>query len=101
MKLLGGRKPSELLVDMWEVCPPLQHNSIFFAALFLQRLPRDIRVLLTHEEYSDLRGLASHANQLIAFGGRQNIVATAIRTPQEETVAAIQFDVVSRYMEIQ
>ena len=38
MELLGGGKPSELLADMWEVCPPLQHNSIFYAALFLQRL---------------------------------------------------------------
>ena len=44
---LGGRKPSELLADMWELCPDNQHNSIFFAALFLQRLPREIRVMLT------------------------------------------------------
>ena len=29
------RKPSKLLADMWEICPPMQHNSIFFAASFL------------------------------------------------------------------
>ena len=90
MELLGACKPSELLADMWEICPPMQHNSIFFAALFLQQLPREIRVLLTHEDHSDLRRLASHADQLIAFGGKQDTVAAVINTPQEETVAAIQ-----------
>ena len=69
---------------MWEICPPLQHNSIFFAARFQQRLPRDIRVLLTHEDHSDLRCLASHADRLIAFGSRQDTVAAAISTTQEE-----------------
>ena len=39
---LGARKPSELLVYMWELCPLEQHNKIFFAALFLQRLPSGI-----------------------------------------------------------
>ena len=34
MEPLGGRKPSELLVDMWELCPADQHKNIFFAALF-------------------------------------------------------------------
>ena len=68
----------------------MQHNSIFFAALCLQRLPREIRVLLTHEDHSDLRRLASHADQLIAFGRKQDTVAAVINTPQEETVAAIQ-----------
>ena len=90
METLGARKPSDLLADMWEICPPMQHNSIFFAALFLQRLPRDIRLLLTHEDHSDLRRLASHADQLIPFGCKQDTVAAVINTPQEETVAAIQ-----------
>ena len=42
VELLGGRKPSKLLADMWELCPAEQHNNIFFTFLFLQRLPRDI-----------------------------------------------------------
>ena len=87
---LGGRKPSELLADMWELCPDNQHNSIFFAALFLQRLPREIRVMLTHEDHSDLRRLAAHADRLIAFGGRQDTVACAVELPQDDVVAAIQ-----------
>ena len=44
---LGGRKPSELLADTWELWPADQHSNIF-TVLFLQGLRRDIRVLLTH-----------------------------------------------------
>ena len=69
MEPLGGRKPSELLADMWELYPANQHENIFFAMLFLQRLPRDIRVMLTHEDHGDLRRLAGKAEQLVAFGG--------------------------------
>ena len=84
---LSGRKPSELLADMWELCPDNQHNSIFFATLFLQRLPREIRVMLSHEDHSDLRRLAAHADRLIAFGGRQDTVACTTELPQEDMVA--------------
>ena len=69
---------------MWELCPTNQHNSIFFAALFLQRLPREIRVMLTHEYHSDLRRLAAHADCLGAFG------AAAVDLQQEDVVVAIQ-----------
>ena len=71
MEPLCSRKPTELLADMLELCPPTQHNNVVFAVLFLQRLPLEIRVLLTHEDHTDLRRLASHADQLVAFGGGQ------------------------------
>ena len=87
---LGGRKPSELLADMWELCPDNQHNSIFFAALFLQLLPREIRVMLSHEDHSDLHCLAAHTDHLIAFGGRHETVACAEELPQDYVVSAIQ-----------
>ena len=74
---------------MLELCLADQHNNIFFADLFLQRLPRDIRVLLTHEDFTNLRCLAADADRLIAFGGRQDTVA-ADETLPEETVAAIK-----------
>ena len=90
MEPLGARKPTELLADMWELCPPQQHKNIFFSVLFLQRLPRDIRVLLTHEDHSDLRDLAAKADRLMAFGGRQETVAAALEVPQEEVIAAVQ-----------
>ena len=82
MEPLGSRKPSELLADMLEMCPVDQQSNIFFAVLFLQRLPRDIRVLLTHEDHTDLRGLAAHADRLVAFGGRMDTAATAVETSQ-------------------
>ena len=92
MEHLGSRKPSELLADMLELCPPTQHNNVFFAVLFLQRLPCKIRVLLTHEDHSDLRRLAAHADRLVAFGGGQQSghIAAATEEIEENTVAAIR-----------
>ena len=89
MEPLGSRKPSELLADMWEVYPANEHNSKFFAALFLQRLPSHIRVLLTHKNHADLRLLAAKADRLVAFGGHSSTVAAAVETPQEDLIAAI------------
>ena len=89
MELLGSRKPSELLVNMWEVCPSNEHNSKFFAALFLQRLPSHIRVLLTHEDHSNLRLLAAKADQLVAFGDQSSTVAAATEMSQEDLVATL------------
>ena len=91
MEPLGGRKPSELLADMWELCPVNQHDNIFFAMLFLQCLPRDIRVLLTHEDHGDLGRLVAKADQLVAFGGRTDTVAaaTAADEHQDGLVAAL------------
>ena len=90
MEPLGGRNPSELLADMWELCPANQHENIFFAMLFLQRLPRDIRVLLTHEDHGDLLRLAVKADQLVPFGGRTDTVAaTAAADAQDSLVAAL------------
>ena len=90
METLGSRKPSELLADMLELCPIDQQNNIFFSVLFLQRLPRDIRVLLTHEDHTDLRRLAAHADRLVAYGGRTDTVAAAVDAAQEDTVAAVK-----------
>ena len=89
MEPLGSRKPWELLADMWEVCPSDEHNSKFFAALFLQRLPSHIRVLLTHEDHSNLLLLAAKADQLVAFGGQSSTVAAATEMSQEDLVAAL------------
>ena len=44
MEPLCSRKPSELLAGMLEMCPVDQQSNIFFAVLFLQPLPRDIRM---------------------------------------------------------
>ena len=76
---------------MWELCPSDQHSNIFFAFLFLQRLPRDIRVLLTHEDHSYLLLLVAKADCMVAFGSRTDTVAatTAADDPQDSLVAAL------------
>ena len=76
---------------MWELCPSDQHSNIFFAFLFLQRLPRDIRVLLTHKDHSYLLLLVAKADCMVAFGSRTDTVAatTAADDPQDSLVAAL------------
>jgi hypothetical protein len=48
MPPLGGRLPSDLLTAMFEYCPPGEETSELLKALFLTRLPPEIRVLLEH-----------------------------------------------------
>ena len=57
--------------------------------MFLQRLPRDIRVLLTHEDHSNLQLLAAKADRLDAFGGKNDTVTAAVDNTQEDLVAAL------------
>jgi hypothetical protein len=45
---------------MLKLCPHGQETSSFFAYLFRQWLPREIRVLLANE-YTDMRALAAKA----------------------------------------
>ncbi len=65
MKLppLGDRKPSVML----EVCPAGESATAVFAYLFLQRLPREIRVLLSEDDPADMRAIADKADRLIAM----------------------------------
>jgi len=92
MEPLGGRKPSALLADMLELCPEGQADNIFFVGLFLQCLPRELRVLLTHEDHTDLRRLAAHADRLMAFNAAQPHEMAAVAAVEEfdGSVAAIK-----------
>ena len=60
-----------------------------FTALFLRRLPSHIRVLLTHEDHSNLRLLGAKADQLVAFGGESSTIPAATEMSQEDLVAAL------------
>ncbi len=92
---LGDRKPSQLLAEMLELCPRDEHGSKLFAALFLQRMPREIRVLLAHDDHTDLRALAVKADQLLVFHKLQlhesSPVASATCQEDADTVAALRF----------
>jgi hypothetical protein len=65
MEPLGGRKATELLTAMQKLRPP--RDDQFFAWAFLQRLPREVRVLLAHDDHSNMRKLAEKADDLLAL----------------------------------
>ncbi len=54
MPPLGSRKPSEMMAAMLETCPRGEEKTNLFACIFLQRLPREIRVLLARVDQSKI-----------------------------------------------
>jgi hypothetical protein len=52
MESLGGRKPSELMAGMQK---PKDEN--FFIYHFLQWLPKEVQILLAHDDFTDTRKL--------------------------------------------
>jgi hypothetical protein len=63
MLALGAGKPSDLMATMLEICPRGEERTELFACLFLQRLPREIRVLLSEVDHKDQKALASQADR--------------------------------------
>jgi hypothetical protein len=72
---LGARKPSELMSQMLEICPRGEEKSHLFACLFLRRLQREIRVLLTKVDHKDPKALAEQADKLWALHNHDSVVA--------------------------
>jgi hypothetical protein len=64
---LGDRKPSVMLAEMLEYCPVGESATAVFAYLFLQRLPREIRILLSEDDPADMWAIADKADRLIAM----------------------------------
>ena len=46
MPVIGDRRPSQILADLSEYCPPGEEKTAFFRATYMQRLPADMQVLL-------------------------------------------------------
>jgi hypothetical protein len=67
MEPLSSRKPSELLAAMLELCPRDHRTSPFFFYFFLQRLPHEIRVLLSEESPADIRKVAEKVDRLMVL----------------------------------
>jgi hypothetical protein len=96
MKLppLGDRKPSVMLAEMLEFCLAGESTTAVFTYLFLQRLPREIRVLLSEDNPADVRAIADKADRLIAMHvlqGHEACAAVAggeVLDPGEWVVAA-------------
>jgi hypothetical protein len=61
---LGKQKPSELLAEMLQICPRGEDNSLFFNCHFLQKLPRELRVLLSEADMADKHLLSARVDQI-------------------------------------
>jgi hypothetical protein len=79
MKLppLGDRKPSVMLAKMFEYCPVGESTTAVFTYLLLQRLPREIQVMLSEDDPGDVRAIADKAVRLIAMHVPQHHYAWA------------------------
>jgi hypothetical protein len=87
---LGARRPSQLLADLLQLCPPGEQNTAFFRASFLQRLPAGIQVHLAHTDTLGLKELAQRADQLTLTNSRPEalMAAVAAEPAAEDSIAA-------------
>jgi hypothetical protein len=89
---LGDRKPSELLAQMLELCPRGQEANEFFLFLFLQRLPKELRIMLGDDPDHDARALAAKADKLWAYHSHQqpgSVAAVAASSSDEDEPSAV------------
>jgi hypothetical protein len=92
---LAAQKLSKLLAEMLRLCPKGQKNNAFFNCLFLNKLPRELRIFLLEAEK---QALAARADLFATHSSKQphGIVAVvaAVSSPEQEgeetTVAAIR-----------
>ena len=91
LPLLGSQKPSELLAAILKLCPRGQESSVFLTFIFLHRLPRELRVLLSEVDHADRRGLAEKADHLWSHNtqGHQTAAVAAVLT-EEENINAVR-----------
>jgi hypothetical protein len=93
---IGDRKPSKMMAAMLEMCPRGEEKTNLFACLFLQRLPREIRVLLSRVDHKDPKLLAEEADALWSLHGQPAAIAAVPGTmdvpvfQEESTVAALR-----------
>ncbi len=94
---LAAQKQSELLAEMLRLCSRGQENNAFFNCLFLNKLPRELRILLSEADMADKQALGARADLFAAHNSKQahDVVAAvaAVSSPEQEgeetTVAAI------------
>jgi hypothetical protein len=94
---LGAQKTSELL-ELLPLCPSGQENNAFFNCLFLNKLPRELCILLTEAAMADKQALGARADLFPAHNSKQahDVVAAvaAVPSPEQEgeetTVASIR-----------
>jgi hypothetical protein len=74
---LGGQRPSEMFASMLQLAPADEQNSKFLRYLFLQRLPRELRIMLSEDGVTPLPQLAARADTLWShnFGAGGHLAA--------------------------
>jgi hypothetical protein len=95
---LAAQKPSELLAEMLCLCPRGQESNAFFNCLFLNKLPRELGILLSEADMADKQALGARADLFAAHNSKQahDVVAAVAAGPSSEqegedtTVAAIR-----------
>jgi hypothetical protein len=94
---LAAQKPSELLAEMLRLCPRGQENNTFFNCLYLNKLPRELRILLSEADMADKQALGARADLFATHNSKQahDVVAAVAAGPSSEqegentTVAAV------------
>src|SRR5450830_2056664 len=89
MPPLGDRKPSEYMAAMAELAPADTANNGFFGALFLQKLPDDLRIHLADCDIRNHEDLAARADSLWSHRPRTGLVAAATAEEPEDGIAAV------------
>jgi hypothetical protein len=92
---LGDRRPSQLLADLLQACPPGEQQSAFFRGAFISRLPAELQAHLTGIDTANLKELAQRADQLWTTHRRPAplaavAAAAAPQAEEEAMVAAVQ-----------
>jgi hypothetical protein len=89
---LGGCRPSDMLAAMFEFCPEGEENSALFKALFLTRLPAELRVHLEAAKTAPLKQLALRADQLWMTLVAKQQVLLAAQLPVQEAAVELEED---------
>jgi hypothetical protein len=90
---LGDRRPSQLLADLLQACPPGEQQTAFFRGAFVKRLPAELQAHLSGCESVDLKELAQRADQLWTTHRRPSplaAVAADAGSEEDSLVAAVQ-----------
>jgi hypothetical protein len=77
--------------QMLEICPRGEEKNKFFLFLFLQRLPRELRVMLPEEDIKEPRDLAPKADRHWAMLNHQTLglVAAITAADSEEPLIVV------------
>jgi hypothetical protein len=86
---LAGQRPTELLADLTQYCPEGETAMKIFRLLFLHRLPRELRIILSEDTTSTLAALAARADQLWSHCPSTSMHAVADDPADTLAVAAI------------